>query len=52
MSNAPFTWIECTILAAIIACITLAAGAIDMRDSMAKCQERHSFSTCHAALNR
>lgn len=48
----PAKFIEWIILAAIVACITLAAGAIDMRDSMAKCQERYSFSTCHAALNR
>lgn len=53
MSNAPFTWIECMILAAIVACITLAATSIDYRDqAMTTCLERHSFDTCHSALNR
>ena len=53
MSEKPFSPVECLILAAIVACITLAAGALDLTDSMTKCQARGlSFDTCHSALYR
>lgn len=49
----PARFMECVILAAIVACITLVAARIDHRDSAMKtCLERHSFDTCHSALNR
>lgn len=49
----PAKFVECVILAAIVACITLAATSIDYRDqAMATCLERHSHDTCHSALNR
>lgn len=40
-----------TVLAfAAVALLAWACARID--DGMTKCQERHSFSTCHSALNR
>lgn len=49
----PARFIECVILAATVACITLVAARIDYRDqAMTTCQKRHSFATCHSALNR
>lgn len=40
------------VLAGAIMCLALAAATIDMRDAMAKCQKRSSFTTCHSALYR
>lgn len=49
----PARFVECVIIAAIVACITLVAARIDYRDqAMTTCLERHSFDTCHSALNR
>lgn len=49
----PAKFVECVILAALIACITLAANSLDFRDqAMTTCLKRHSFATCHSALNR
>lgn len=46
-------FVECVILATIVACITLVAARTDFRDqAMTTCLERHSFDTCHSALNR
>lgn len=39
-------------LALSIAALALAAMHVDMRDAMAKCRERHSFTTCHSSLYR
>lgn len=39
-------------LAAAIMLLALAGATIDLKDSMAKCQARHSFATCHSSLYR
>lgn len=39
-------------LAGAIALLALAGARIDMQDAMAKCQTKHSFSTCHSGLYR
>lgn len=43
---------EAVIILVMVACIAIACLRIDQTDSMARCQERHSFDTCHSALNR
>lgn len=53
MLTGPARLMECIILGAFIACITFVAARIDYRDqAMKTCLERHSFDTCHSALNR
>ena len=49
----PARLMESIILAAIIACITLAAARLDTRhEAMETCLRKFSRDTCHSALNR
>jgi hypothetical protein len=48
MSRPTFT--DAALVLATVALLAWACTRID--DGMTKCQERHSFATCHAALNR
>lgn len=42
---------EMILIAGAVACLAFACARIDT-DAMARCQTRHSFDTCHGALNR
>ena len=43
---------DTVLVIAAVALLAWACARIDNESAMTKCQERHSFSTCHAALNR
>ncbi len=44
---------KCIIIAAVVACVALLAACIDFHNqAMTTCLVRHTFDTCHSALNR